>query len=127
MLGLFNPEKVPAFKQDSGVRKAIDQINRETENNYTIIDFIDKPALADIRAKYQKIPLGLSETERQEFLKTTPAGKIKQIIAPAVDEQRERLKNQQGAVPQTPIPNVPMPNIAPMTAAVDQNTGLTRT
>ena len=39
----------------------------------------------------------------------------------------KRIENQQGAIPQTPIPNVPMPNIAPVTAAVDQNTGLTRT
>ena len=126
MLGLFEAEKVPTLRQDSGIRKAIDQINRETENNYTIVDFIDKPALANIRAKYQKIPLGLSESEREQYLRTTPTGKEK-IILPRIEQQIERIEGQQGAVPQTPIPNVPMPNIAPVTAAVDQNTGLTRT
>ena len=54
-------------------------------------------------------------------------GKREEILRPAIQERRDLLKDQQGAVPQTPIPNVPMPNIAPMTASVDQNTGLTRT
>ena len=49
-------------------------------------------------------------------------------MVPAQEDYRE-LRDQQGSLPkpQTPIPNVPMPNIAPVTAAVDQNTGLTRT
>ena len=129
MLGLFNPENVPEFRKDSGIRKAIDQINRELETNYNITSFIDKPELAQIKAKYMKIPLGLSETDRQEFLRTTPSGKIEQIITPAVDELRERIENQQSNLPkpQVPIPNVPMPNIAPVTASVDPNTNLTRT
>ena len=126
MLGLFEAEKVPALREDSGVRKAIDQINRETQSNYTIVDFIDKPALANVRAKYQKIPLGLSESERDQFLKTTPEGKEK-FITPRIEQQIERIEGQQGAMPQTPIPNVPMPDVTPVAAAVDQNTGLTRT
>ena len=45
------------------------------------------------------------------------------------EDLQERIRDQQGSLPkpQTPIPNVPMPNITPVTAAVDQNTGLTRT
>jgi len=129
MLGLFNPENVPEFRKDSGIRKAIDQINRELETNYNITSFIDKPELSQIKAKYMKIPLGLSETDRQEFLKTTPTGKIEQIITPAVDEQRKRIEDQRSELPkpQVPIPNVPMPNIAPVTASVNPNTNLTRT
>ena len=129
MLGLFNPEKVPAFKKDSGIRKAIDNINRELGTNYNITSFLDKTKLSQIRAKYMKIPLGLSQDDREQFLKTTPTGKREQIIEPAVDEQRNRIEDQRSELPkpQLPIPNVPMPNIAPMTASVDQNTGLTRT
>ena len=125
LLGIFNPDKPPSFRQDSGIIKAIEQINRETESNYKVKDFIDFKALADTQKKYSILPLGLSESERENLLKTTLPGKRKEILRPAIQERRELLKDQQGAVPQTP--NVPMPNIAPMTASVDQNTGLTRT
>jgi hypothetical protein len=56
-------------------------------------------------------------------------GKREQIIQPAIEDMRERIQDQRSELPkpQVPIPNVPMPNIAPMTASVDQNTGLTRT
>jgi hypothetical protein len=127
LVGLFNPEKVPSFRKDSGIIKAVEQINRELGTNYTILDFIDAKQLGAIQTKYSSIPLGLSESERENLLRTTFKGKQEQIIQPAIEDMRERLKGQQGAVPQTPIPNVPMPNIAPVTAAVDQNTGLTRT
>ena len=94
MLGLVNPENVPEFRKDSGSRKAIDQINRELETNYNITSFIDKPELSQIKAKYMKIPLGLSETARQEYLKTTPTGKIEQIITTTADAQRKRINDQ---------------------------------
>jgi hypothetical protein len=126
LLGVFNPEKVPTFRKDSGIIKAVDQINRELGTNYRIDDFINRRELFDITNKYRNIPLGLSETEREQFLKTIPEKKFEDL-EPRFDLQQERIEGQQGAVPQTPIPNVPMPNIAPVTAAVDQNTGLTRT
>ena len=129
MIGVFNPDKPPAFRRDSGIRKAVDQINRELETNYTVNDFVDLKKLKDIERKYSMIPLGLSESEREEFLKTTIEGKREQIIQPAIEDMRERIQDQRSELPkpQVPIPNVPMPNIAPMTASVDQNTGLTRT
>ena len=127
MVGIFNPDKPPSFRQDSGIIKAIEQINRETENNYKVKDFVDIKAIADVQKKYSILPLGLSESERENLLRTTLPGKREQILRPAIQERREIIRDQQGAVPQTPIPNVPMPNIAPVTAAVDQNTGLTRT
>jgi len=126
LLGVFNPEKVPTFRKDSGIIKAVDQINRELGTNYRIDDFINRRELFDITNKYRNIPLGLSETEREQFLKTIPEKKFEDL-EPRFDLQQKRIEGQQGAVPQTPIPNVPMPNIAPVTAAVDQNTGLTRT
>ena len=127
LLGIFNPDKPPAFRKDSGIIKAIEQINRETENNYKVTDFVDFKAIADVQKNYSLLPLGLSDTERQDLLRTTIPGKQKDILIPRRDEFQRNLLNQQGAVPQTPIPNVPMPNIAPVTAAVNQNTGLTRT
>ena len=132
MLGLFNPEKVPAFKKDSGIRKAIENINRELETNYNITSFLDKTKLFQIRAKYMKIPLGLSKDDRQQFLKTTPTGKREQIIEPAVEEQRNRIEDQRGSLPkpQVPLPNIPMPDTTAsnnMMASINQNTNLTRT
>ena len=132
MLGLFNPEKVPAFKKDSGIRKAIENINRELETNYNITSFLDKTKLFQIRAKYMKIPLGLSKDDRQQFLKTTPTGKREQIIEPAVEEQRNRIEDQRGSLPkpQVPLPNIPMPDTTAsnnMMASINPNTNLTRT
>ncbi len=132
MLGLFNPEKVPAFKKDSGIRKAVDQINRELETNYNITNFIDKTKLSQIRAKYMKIPLGLSQDDREQFLRTTPTGKREQIIEPAVEEQRNRIEDQRGSLPkpQVPLPNIPMPDTTisnNMMASINPNTNLTRT
>jgi len=128
MLGVFNPEKVPQFRKDSGIRKAVDNINRELETNYTINDFIDRTELNAIVNKYMNIPLGLSEKERQEFLKTT-IEKKSDDLEPRFDLQEKRIENQESSLPkpQVPIPNVPMPNIAPITASVDPNTNLTRT
>jgi hypothetical protein len=37
------------FRKDSGIIKAVDQINRELETNYTVTSFIDKPELAAIK------------------------------------------------------------------------------
>ena len=51
MVGIFNPDKPPSFRQDSGIIKAIEQINRETENNYKVKDFVDLKAIADCAEK----------------------------------------------------------------------------
>ena len=130
LLGKFNPEKVPTFRKDSGIIKAVQQINRELETNYTVLDFINPQELAAITKKYALIPLGLSESERQEFLKTTLIEKQEQM-KPDIEklQQKLRIENQQSNLPkpQVPIPNVPMPNIAPVTASVNPNTNLTRT
>jgi hypothetical protein len=128
LLGLYNPEKTPKFQKGSGVIKAIEQINRETENNYKVKDFIDFKALGDVEKNYSLLPLGLSDSERENLLRTTIPGKREKILRPLKQEYRE-LKDQQGSlpIPQTPIPNVPMPNVPPLTASVDPTTNLTRT
>ena len=96
---------------------------------FLYFDFIDFKELSAIQSKYSAIPLGLSEEDRQQFLKTTFEGKQEQIIKPAIEDMKERLQDQRSELPkpQVPIPNVPMPNIAPITASVDPNTNLTRT
>jgi len=129
MAGLFNPEKVPSFRRNSGIIKAVQNINRELGTNYTVKDFINFKELSEISKKYTAIPLGLSVEDRQQFLKTTIEGKQEQIIQPAIKDIRERLEDQRSELPkpQVPIPNVPMPNIFPTTASVDPNTNLTRT
>ena len=128
MLGIFNPDKPPQFGKDSGIIKAIQQINRETGNNYIPTDFVDFKALADIQKNYSLLPLGLSESERENLLRTTIPGKRENILRPLQQEYRE-LKDDQGSLPkpQTPLPNVPMPNVSPVTASVDPTTNLTRT
>jgi hypothetical protein len=70
----------------------------------------------------------LSESEREQFLKTTTREKREQL-KPAIEEFRKRIEDQRSELPkpQVPIPNVPMPNIAPVTASVNPNTNLTRT
>ena len=106
MVGIFNPDKPPSFRQDSGIIKAIEQINRETGNNYRVKDFIDFKAIADTQKKYSILPLGLSESERENLLRTTLRGKREEILKPAIRERREIIKGQQGAVPQTTSPIV---------------------
>jgi hypothetical protein len=128
LLGIFNPDKPPQFKKDSGIIKAIEQINRETGNNYKVTDFIDLKAVTDVQKNYSLLPLGLSENERENLLKTTIRGKRENILRPLQREYRE-LKDDQGSLPkpQTPLPNVPMPNVTPLTASVNPTTNLTRT
>ena len=128
MLGVFNPEKVPKFRKDSGIIKAVDNINRELGTNYTINDFINRAELNAIVNKYRNIPLGLSEEDREESLRTTPEQKGKDL-EPRIDLLQQRIKDQRSELPkpQVPIPNVPMPNVPPLTASVNPNTNLTRT
>ena len=129
LLGIFNPDKPPAFRKDSGIIKAIEQINRETENDYKVTDFVDLKAIVDVQKKYSILPLGLSQSERENLLRTTIPGKRKEILKPAIEDFSQNLEDQRSELPkpQLPIPNVPMPNVSPVTASVDPNTNLTRT
>ena len=76
------------------------------------------------------MPLGLSDAEREEYLRSTPERKFK--IKEPIMEEREKLQESQqlGMVqPQVPAaPFLPDPQIANMFAqAVDPTSGLTRT
>jgi hypothetical protein len=74
------------------------------------------------------IPLGLSDEEREEFLRSTPERKF-EIKEPAIEKRFELIEDQQSVKPQVPAaPFLPDPQISNMFAQnVDPTTGLTRT
>jgi hypothetical protein len=126
--GFFTPENVPNFKKDSAVANAVKNINRELGTDYKVRDFINRQELLEIRRKYKNIPLGLSEEEREEFLRSTPERKM-DIKEPAIEERMQLIEDQQSVKPQTPAgPNLPNPQISNMFAAnINPTTGLTQT
>ena len=126
MLGTFNPEKVPSFKQNTAIANTVKNINRELETNYTIDDFINRDELFKIRSKYINIPLGLSDAEREEFLRSTIDRKI-ETLEPKIEEGFQRIDDQSKAQPVVPAaPFLPDPQISNMFAAnISQQTGLT--
>ena len=96
------------------------------------LNYIQKK-LIDIKAKYTAIPLGLSESEREEFLRSTMERKIEKL-EPKIEENVETIEKQledQSNLPQ-PIkpaaPFLPDPEIANMFASnISPTTNLTRT
>jgi hypothetical protein len=74
------------------------------------------------------IPLGLNETDREEFLRSTIDRKI-ETMEPKIKENTQRINDQQSFKPPTPASNfLPDPQIANMfTQNVDPITGLTST
>ena len=75
------------------------------------------------------IPLGLSEEEREEFLRSTIQRKF-EIKEPAIEKRMQLIEDQQSkAQPQVPASNfLPDPQISNMFAQnVDPTTGLTST
>ena len=126
--GFFTPENVPNFKKDSGVANAIKNINRGLDTNYSVNDFVNRQELFKIRNKYMNIPLGLNETDREEFLKSTIERKF-EIKEPIIQERMQLIEDQQSVKPQTPAaPYLPDPQIANMFAQnVDPTTNLTDT
>ena len=130
MTGFYNAENLPNFKKDSAIRNTIKNINRELETDYKINDFVDKDKLRQIRNKYKNIPLGLSEEDREEFLRSTIERKI-DIKQPKLEERLDlqESQDQSKAQPVTPAaPFLPDPQIANMFAAnINPTTGLTPT
>ena len=77
-------------------------------------------------SKYIDIPLGLSDAEREEFLRSTIDRKI-ETLEPKIEENVERIDQQSKAQPVVPAaPFLPDPQISNMFAAnINQQTGLT--
>jgi len=142
MNGFYNPEKMPSFKKDSALQNTIKNINKELGTNFKVDDFVNTQELKEIFKSYQKIPLGLSEEAREEFLRSTPDRKGD--LLDLEKEKRSLLRElQQGPLindpgglgvikqPQAQLPAsnfLPDPQIANMFAAnINPTTGLTRT
>jgi hypothetical protein len=129
MLGTYQPENLPNFKKDSALRNTIKNINRELGTEYTVDDFVNRFKLNEIRSKYIAIPLGLSEEDREEFLRSTIERKLEDL-EPKIEEQSQTIEDQLGKVqPVTPAaPFLPDPQIANVFAAnINPTTGLTPT
>ena len=128
MSGTFNPENVPSFKKETAIANTIKNINRELETDYTINDFVNRQELISIRNRYKNIPLGLSDTEREEFLRSTIDRKL-DIREPKIEERIELQESQDQSKVQPVVPAAPFlpdPQIANMFAAnINQQTGLT--
>jgi hypothetical protein len=126
--GFFTPENVPNFKKDSAVANAVKNINRELETNYSVNDFINRQELFKIRNKYMNIPLGLSEEDREKFLRTTIERKAEDK-EPIIEKRMQLIEDQQSFKPPTPAsPYLPDPQIANMFAQnVNPTTNLTDT
>ena len=75
-----------------------------------------------------KIPLGLNETDREEFLRSTIDRKI-ETLEPKIEENIQRIEDQQSIKPQEPAaPYLPDPQIANMFAQnINPTTRLTQT
>ena len=133
MLGIYTSDNIPNFKKDGAIRKVVDQINKELGTNFTVNDFVDRKKLIEIKNKYNNIPLGLSDEEREQFLRTTIEQKAEDK-EPLIEEQQiiqeKQLDDLQSkAQPPLPASNfLPNPQIANMFAQnVDPTTGLTST
>jgi len=130
MSGIFSPENLPNFKKESAVANTIKNINRELGTNYKIDDFVNKNELKQIRKKYLNVPLGLSQEDREEFLRSTPERKF-DLKDEKVDERLDLQESQEQSKvqPVTPAaPFLPDPQIANMFAAnIDPTSGLTQT
>ena len=128
MSGTFNPENVPSFKKETAIANTIKNINRELETSYTMNDFVNRQELINIRNKYKNIPLGLSDSEREEFLRSTIDRKL-DIREPKIEERLELQESQDQSKAQPVVPAAPFlpdPQIANMFAAnINQQTGLT--
>jgi len=130
MNGTYNAKNLPNFKKDAAIRNTIKNINRELGTEYTVNDFVNRLKLTQIRAKYLNIPLGLSDEEREEFLRSTPERK-EEFLAPKQEEREKLIESQQQSKAQPPLPAsnfLPDPQIANMFAAnINPTTGLTQT
>ena len=80
MLGLFNSEGyVDTLKnKKGGLQAAINNLNRTLGTFYKVNDLVDRDALSDIKKKYDNIPLGLSDIEREKYLRQPSKFKLQE-------------------------------------------------
>ena len=95
MLGTFNSEGYleTVKSKKSGINTALKNLNRTLGTFYTMEDIIDYKALNDIKTKYDNIPLGLNEGDRENYLRTTNEGKI-EALQPSIEKLQKFEKDQ---------------------------------
>ena len=112
------------------IAKRLKEVQTETVMTTTYNE-VDLSSVIAIRKKYQDIPLGLSEEEREEFLKSTPERKLDIKDKKIDDILKLKDSQEQSSLPQPVIPAAPFlpdPQIANMFAAnINPTTGLTQT
>jgi hypothetical protein len=90
MLGRFNSEDYinTVKNKKGGIATALKNANRTLGTFYTVEDLIDYRALNDIKTKYDNIPLGLNDKDRNEYLRMTNEQKIKELEGPIKELQK---------------------------------------
>ena len=78
-LGLFNSaEYKGTLKTEAGaLGNAIRQLNDTLGTFYKVSDIINRDELLDIRRKWDNIPLGLNEEDREKYLRSLYQDKVK--------------------------------------------------
>jgi hypothetical protein len=90
MLGRFNSEDYinTVKNKKGGIASALKNANRTLGTFYTVENLIDYRALNDIKTKYDNIPLGLNDKDRNEYLRMTNEQKIKELEGPIKELQK---------------------------------------
>ena len=80
MLGLYNAEdyKQTLKNQTGGLASAIKNLNRTLGTFYSVKDLVDRDELFNIRRKYDNIPLGLNDEDRQKYFEQSFKFKLKE-------------------------------------------------
>jgi hypothetical protein len=95
MLGLYNADEwINLVKsKNNAIKGAINDANKELGTFYTVNDVLDREALKAIKSKYDNIPLGLNDEDRQKYFEKSSEFKLdaKENIL----EEQEKIKDLQ--------------------------------
>jgi len=95
MLGLYNSDEwVNLVKsKNNAIKGAINDTNKELGTFYTVNDVIDKNELQAIKSKYDNIPLGLNDEDRQKYFEQS--SEFKEETKENILEEQEKIKELQ--------------------------------
>jgi hypothetical protein len=95
MLGLFTSENYSGLikTKNNAIKGAINDLNKELGTFYTVTDLLNTDGLKNIKDKYNLIPLGLNDEDRQKYLRQTTDFKIES--KDKILETREKLLEEQ--------------------------------
>jgi len=95
MLGFYNAEEFKNIlkNKEGAISSSIKNLNRTLGTFYTTKDLIDRNELQDIKNKYDNIPLGLNDEDREKFLRQPQEFKLKE--REKLIENRQNILEQQ--------------------------------